>query len=382
MVQNKNGVKKKVLFVVNNADFFLSHRLPLALAAREIGYDVCVATPSGPGCDAVVEHGFNHYEFPFSRSGRNIVQEIKTFLALYQLYKNVNPDIVHHVTIKPVIYGSIVAKFTQVRAVINAVPGLGYIFISKGIRAWIRKTIVKVLYRIAFMGKNLWVIFQNSDDLDSFINSSIIKKEKTVLIKGSGVNLRDYSVSVDPSGIFSVILPARMLRDKGVVEFADASRLLKKEGINSRFILIGDCDEGNPAVLSRDQIAEWEKEGVVDYWGFRDDMPSVLSSAHVVCLPSYREGLPKALLEAMACGRAIITTDVPGCREVVVDGLNGIMVPPKDASSLADAIKRLYLDAELRKKMGVEGRKLVESEFSEDHVVHQTMKLYESVLDI
>lgn len=374
----------RVLIVVNNPAFFLSHRLPIALAARGAGWDVHVATAPEPA-DAVARiegQTLYHHPIPVSRSGTQPLFELKTLQALYQLYRRLRPDLLHHVTIKPVVYGGLVARMARCPAVVSAISGLGYVFAGESLRHKALRAVATRLYRGALRHPSSRVIFQNVYDQRTLEDLGITNQAKAVMIRGSGVRLDQFSTSAEPEGTPVVVLPARMLRDKGVVEFAEAARALKSRGIEARFVLAGDLDPGNPAALARETLDDWVAEGIVEWWGYCTDMPTTLKQSHLVVLPSfYGEGLPKALIEAAASGRAIVTTDHPGCRDAVADGDNGLLVPPRDSNALAEAICTLLEDPERRRAMGQRGRERAEAEFSVDEVVRQHLQVYEALLN-
>ncbi|MFZ5468998.1 MAG: glycosyltransferase family 4 protein [Myxococcota bacterium] len=366
----------RILFVVNNPDFFLSHRLPIALAARDAGCEVHVATPAVPSSERIRSHGFTFHPFELSRKGASPLAELRSFAQLAWLFRRLRPDLVHLVTIKPVLYGSIAARLLSVPRVVAAVSGLGYIFIAQGARATLRRKLVELGYRFAFAHPKLSVIFQNPDDRDELVGRGLVEAEDSVLIRGSGVNIAQFVPTPEPKGTPTVVLASRLLLDKGVREFVEAARSLRSRGLEARFVLVGAVDAGNPASLSEDDVRSWVAEGTVEWWGHREDMPEVFAQAHIVCLPSYREGLPKVLLEAAACGRAIVTTDVPGCREVVQHEENGLLVPARDSVALADALRTLVADSERRRLFGQRSRRRAETEFSLEHVIRETLRLY------
>jgi glycosyltransferase involved in cell wall biosynthesis len=372
--------RRKILIVVNVDWAFLSHRLPIALAAQSRGYEVHIATSiTGQGKN-IEEFGFKLHPIPFERSKINPFSEIKVLFLLYRLYSELKPDIIHHVTIKPVLYGGMMARLARVPHVISAISGLGYIFIDQGLKAKFRRLLVRILYKIALGGRGRKVIFQNPDDRDMFLKASLLKSVNTILIRGSGVDISKFSLTLEHEGPPLIVLPARILRHKGVLEFVEAARILQIRNVQARFILVGACDMLNPAGISEEQIKGWQEEINVEWWGFKKDMYQVYMDSHIVCLPSYREGLPKSLLEAAACGRPIVTTDVPGCREVVIHNKNGLLVPVKNGPALADALERLVNAPELRRLMGIAGRKLVVDELSEEIVVDKTLKVYDTLL--
>jgi glycosyltransferase involved in cell wall biosynthesis len=371
------GQKRRILFVVNNPDFFVSHRLPLAIAARAAGFEAAVASPQGDGVAAIAGNGFDHHPFPLNRSGKHPLQEARSVVALYRIFRAVRPDIVHTVTIKPALYGGVAARLTNVPALVCAVSGLGYLFIG-GPRTAFRRRLVMQLYRFAFGHRNLRVVFQNESDRAEFAGTGVADAQ-VALIPGSGVDLDAFQPAPEPPGIPLVVLPARLLRDKGVCEFVEAARILRRSRKAVRFVLVGLPDPGNPASLDETALRAWQQEGAVEWWGFRTDMPEVLRSAHLVVLPSYREGFSKVLIEAAAAGRAVVTTDVPGCRDAILPERTGLLVPPRDPVALAGAIGRLVEDAELRGRMGLAGRELAERAFSIDRVVEQHLRLYEAL---
>ncbi len=369
---------KKLIFVVNDAGFFVSHRLPIADAAQKQGYEIHICTPPNKEHEALfASKHFIFHSAPLKRGKRSLIDEIKYLKYLYDLYKDNNFDIIHHVTIKPVLFGGIAARIAKAKSVVSAISGMGYVFIKQGFKAKLIQTLVIVGYRFAFKQQKHIAIFQNHDDLDLFIDKKIVNKSDTVLIKGSGVDLEIFKPSKTPKPPITILLPARMLWDKGVGEFVEAAAQVKKQYPNFIFQLAGGVDTENPAAIKEEQLLMWQEKGSIQWLGHCKDMITTIQNAHIVCLPSYREGLPKALIEAMACAKPIITTDVPGCREVVVNNKNGILVPVKDSHALANAIVLLAKKPRMLDEMGQESRKLAESDFSLTMVVEKTLKLYE-----
>jgi glycosyltransferase involved in cell wall biosynthesis len=369
---------KKLAIVVNDPAFFLSHRLNLARAAQNAGMVVSVCTPSGESVRQIQSLGISHESFSLSRWGANPFFEGRSLGELVRLYKTLKPDIVHHVTIKPVIYGSIAARIAGVPGVVNAISGLGQVFTSSGFKAGIRRQIVQMLYRFALSPAKTRVIFQNTDDRRAFLDAKLVAESKTALIRGAGVNLAELKPSPEPQGRVDVLFASRLLREKGVEEFVEAARLLRKRGINARFIVAGTPIPGNPGSVSAAQFDSWKASGDVELLGHQADMAKLLRQVHIVCLPSYYgEGVPKILIEAAASGRAIVTTDWPGCRDIVSHGDNGLLVAPRNVTALAAALEKLIGDSVLRNKMGERGRIRVETEgFGEEHVVAQTLRIY------
>jgi glycosyltransferase involved in cell wall biosynthesis len=371
---------KTILYFVSEDWYFCSHRLPIARKALADGFKVVVVTKISKHRDIIESEGFELAPIEIKRSGKNLFQEFNTISTLYSYYKKYDPDIVHHVAIKPVIYGTLVARLIGSIKVVNAMAGLGFVFISNKKKIKLLRFFIHQLFRFLFNNKNSQLILQNKDDLEYFFKNKLVNNENVTIVRGSGVDIKKFIPTDESTGVPIVILASRMLWDKGIGEFVNAARVLKQEGVAARFVLVGDSDPENPASISNTQLSEWHELGIVEWWGEKDNMHKVLAQSSIVCLPSYREGLPKVLLEAASCGRPIIATDVPGCREIVHDGENGILVPLKDSSSLASAIKELINNPEKRKSMGVNGRRLVESEFSEEIVVSQTLEVYQELL--
>lgn len=369
----------KLLYVLNSTGFFLSHRLPLAIEAKAKGYEVHIASPSDELVGVIREQGFYFHNIPVSRSGLNPFKELFALFSLYRVFVKLNPTIVHLVTVKPVLYGSIAARLAGVPGVVAAVSGLGFVFTSRAIKARILKLLLRVLYKLAFKHRNLLVIFQNPTDRDSLIKQGVLSLHQSVLIRGSGVDLDSYPALPEPRGREAVVMASRLLRDKGVVEFVTAARLIKARGFDVEFMLAGDLDPSNPSSISGGDLDAWKAEGVVKLLGQRSDIHTVFAGANIVVLPSYREGLPKVLVEAAACGRAVVTTDVPGCRDAIDPDVSGILVPVRNAGALADAIQRLLEDRGLRAQMGHAGRALSEREFGIEKIVAAHMDVYDSL---
>lgn len=365
-----------LLFVVNIPEFFLSHRLPLAIRARNAGFTVHIATGPGSACQEISELGFEHHLLPISRSGRNPLAELRTLWGLYRLMRTIRPDLVHLVTIKPVLYGGLTARLSGVPVMVAAISGLGTVFVDRDKkRSWMRRGI-EWLYRLALGHPNAKVILQNPDDRAALIGMGAVHKDKTVLIRGSGVSLATYPMRPEPEGVPIVTFAARLLEDKGVREFVEAARVLKERGVVARFWLAGSPDPGNITSITEMELSDWSKDGFVEILGYRTDIPDIFANSNIVVLPSYREGLPKALIEAAACGRAVVTTDVPGCRDAIEPGATGLLVPVRDASGLADAIQFLIENPDQRKQMGTSGRALAEHEFAIEKVVDAHLAIY------
>lgn len=369
------------MFVVNVDWFFLSHRLPIALAAQKQGYRVHIATGLTDKLDELQGHGFVVHPLALDRSGTGLIGILRTLAGFWVLFRVVRPDIVHLVTIKPVLLGGIAARLARVPAVVAAVSGLGFVFISHGAKAMFRRWLVGIVYSVALGQRNLKVIFQNIDDKIAIGKLACLQDSKVEIIRGSGVDLAKFIHKPMPLGVPVVILAARMLIDKGVYEFVQAARLVKQHGVLARFCLIGTVDPANPASLNDAELAQLANEGIVELWGHRADMLEVLLAAHVVALPSYREGLPKVLMEAAACGRVVVTTDVPGCRDAIIPDVSGILVPARDAVALAAVIMGLIDSPARCQAMGDAGRALAESAFDVRQVVAKHLCIYQDLIE-
>ena len=381
LVDHAEVAQRRLLFVVNYPSFFLSHRLPIAQKARLLGYDVHVATM--PGSDEVkaIEHlGFVHHKLNLSPSGINPLRELRSAFGLYRLFRKVQPDIVHLVTIKPVVYGGIAARLARIPSIVAAVSGLGYIFLAKGLKAIFLRAVASILYRLALRRPGTKVIFQNPDDRNMLVRLGAIDRNQAILIRGSGVDLSTNVHLAEKYGTPVVVMASRLLYDKGIREYVEAARIARQAGLHAKFLLVGAPDVGNPASVSPAELESWKTDGVVECLGHRKDIALIFSTANLVVLPSYREGLPKVLLEAAACGRAVITTDVPGCRDAICDGVTGLLVPAKNAQKLAEAIIRLISDSEERHRMGAAGRKLAEQEFAIERIVDAHLDVYDSAM--
>ncbi len=370
----------KLLFVVNVDWFFLSHRLPIALEAMRQGYEVHIAVGITDRLAEMQSHGLHVHPLGISRSKTGLGEALKVAGQIWRVYKAVKPDVVHLVTIKPVLMGGILARLAGVPAVVAAVSGLGFVFLEKGLAAGLRRKLVGVLYRASFGHPNLRVIFQNAQDKATLVQLANLPESKTELIRGSGVDILQFTDSPLPTGTPIVMLAARLLADKGVREFVQAARLLKTSGIKARFCLVGTADLHNPTSLTQAELDAYQQEGIVELWGHRTDMAATLPAACIVVLPSYREGLPKVLIEAAACARAVVTTDVPGCRDAIEPGVTGVLVPARDAPALSQAIAALVNDPKLCHAMGQAGRVLAEQAFGIQQVVAQHLRIYASLI--
>lgn len=376
---NNLEVKKKLLFVVNVDWFFITHRLPLALAAKKKGYSVGIASQDSGEKENIVTNGLNFHQIPFSRSGTNIFRELFTLFEIYKLYRKESPDIVHHITIKPIVYGSLISILFPKLQIINAVTGRGYLSSDVGYAKFLR-IMIDSFSRIIFKRKNIKFIFQNAEDQSYYLDKGFIHKNQSFLIRGSGVNYDMYSpseVEYDKKKT-RVLLASRMIWDKGILEYVQAARILKRKYPEVKFILAGFIDIHNPNTVTKSELQKWHNEGIIEWIGFQSDMITLIRSVSIVVLPTYYpEGVPKILIEAASVGKPIITTNRPGCRDIVKDGVNGILIDAKNPNQLCDAIIELIEDKEKQINYGKAGREIVIKFFSEEFIIKQTLELYE-----
>ena len=376
-VAMSGSVRGCLLYVINDLAFLISHRLPVTLAAVEAGYEVHIAAPTDIASEReLAGSGVHLHRLGMHRHKTNPVAELRSFWEIYRTFRRLKPDIVHLVTIKPVLYGGITARLARVPSVVSAISGLGYIFIGSNLRSRIVSVFAKPLYRFALGHRTQRIIFQNDSDRMTIEGLGVDLSGKVEMIQGSGVDLEVYVPVPEPEGPVTVVVPSRLLRDKGIVEFVEAARILKRQGSPARFVLVGDAPKENPSSVAQGLLDAWKAEGVVEFWGFRSDMPEVFGRSHIVVLPSYREGFPKALIEAAACGRAVVTTDVPGCRDAIRADETGRLVPVRDSAALAAAMRGLIEDRQIRLKMGIAGRALAERAFSVAEVTRRHLDIY------
>ena len=371
---------KRVLFLVTEDWYFCLHRLALAKVVRDQGYEVIVATRVNDQGSRITDAGLKLVPIQLSRSSRNPFRDLAAVLELARIYRREKPDIVHHVAMKPILYGSWAAMLSRPKVVINAFAGLGYVFTATTWQARLARGIISLMLRSAFLVTPAVAMFENGDDFEALRSRSVVSRDRSIIVRGSGVDENDFVPGPEAPGDPVVLLAGRMLWDKGIGEFIAAARIVRNLGIKARFALAGRTDPSNPSSISEDQLREWQAEGIVEYWGTRSDMPAVVASAHIVTLPSYREGLPTFLLEAASGARPVVATDVPGCREIVRDGKNGLLVPAKDADALAKALVKLLESPDLRRQMGNYGRQMVLDSFTVRHVTSRVLRLYSELL--
>jgi glycosyltransferase involved in cell wall biosynthesis len=370
----------KLMFFVTEDWYFCAHRLPLAVAAHEAGYDVSVVTRVRSHGDRIKAAGLRLIPLELSRRSVNPLREAWLVQRLVSLYRAERPRIVHHIALKPILYGTIAARLAGVPSAVNAFAGLGFLFSSNSLKARMLRPVIKRTFRVLLNRAGSRVIIENPDDVRLMCEDNTLRRDRITLIRGVGVDTEYFRVQPDPGGEPVVMLAGRLLWDKGVGEFVAAAGQLRRRGVRARFVLVGESDAQNPSAIPDEQLRAWQAEGVIEWWGRREDMPAVYAQSHVVCLPSYREGLPTVLTEAGACGRPVVATDVPGCREVVRDGENGLLVPVRDADAVARALERLIESPDLRARLGARGREIVEQEFTQKKVNQETLSVYEALM--
>jgi len=384
LVQQSPPIMKILLFA--NTDWYLyNFRLPLAKAIRELGAEVVLVSPPGEYGPRLEAEGFRWIPLQMNRRGVNPWAEIRVVSALASMYRRERPYLVHHFTIKSVIYGTIAGRLAGIPNQVNAVVGLGHVFTSDSPRARILRPILRALFRLVLRMPHGRMILQNSDDRDLFLKNRLVVPDSIRVIRGSGVNTARFCTQrlEDPQGKgLRVLMATRLLWEKGVGEYAEAARVLKPILPDAEFLLAGAPDDGNPSSVSSATIARWQKEGVLTALGHVENMAALLQGVDIAVLPSYREGTPRILLEAAACGLPIVATDVPGCREIVEHKVNGLLVPPKDPKAIAEAIRYIASHPQEKRRMGEAGRRKVLREFDERIVIRRTMEVYRELLDV
>jgi glycosyltransferase involved in cell wall biosynthesis len=371
----------KVIFFANTDWYLYNFRLALAKFLRDRGFEVVMLSPVGSYGPLLQAAGFRWIGLDMDRRSLNPARELALIRRISAVYAAEKPDIVHHFTIKCVVYGSLLARWHGIPRRVNAVTGLGYVFSDSGFRARLLRPVVTNLIRATLRGEGSRLILQNRDDLAAFLAADLASAERTHVIMGSGVDTSRFAPSLRPqNATMRVLLASRLLWDKGIREYIDAARLVKEKGLPIQFLLAGNPDAGNPASVPEPQITKWQESGAIEYLGHVADMPRLLVNIDVAILPSYREGVPRSLLEAAACGLPIITTDVPGCREVVRHGINGLLVPPRDPAALAAAIRFMYERPGERARMGAAARDCAIRQFDQNIVFEKTYAVYHDLL--
>lgn len=371
----------KILLSANTDWYLFNFRIALAELARSHGMEVVFVSPHGRFIDETQARGFRWIQWEVGRKTLSPLGEILSFFRLLRIYWAEKPQLVHHHTIKPVLYGTLAARLAGVRGIVNSITGMGYVFSSSDLTARLLRPFVKIFYRQVLHRRNVRVIFENNTDLELFIAEKLTGSDQVKLISGVGVDTTKFSPAPEPEEPILVLMASRMLWDKGVGIFVEAVRILHQRH-TFRAVLAGEPDPGNPSNIPHQVIRDWQNEGLVEWWGWQPDMPKTYSQSHIVAFPTmYGEGIPTVLLEALSCGRAVVATDVPGCRDVVTHGVNGLLVPLKDAEALAEALEILITDGELRRKMGTAGRTIALEQFGSLKVNLETLAVYRQLID-
>lgn len=367
-----------VVYVASTSLYLARARLPLLRRMRAAGWRVLALAPRDAWTDQLVAAGIEWQPLPLAREIARPLRHARALQALTTCYRAARPALVHHFTANAVIYGTVAARRAGVPAVVNAFTGLGSVFESTRwdaplLRAWLRTA-----YRVVTRAPNSRTIFQNADDRDALVRPGVVPAATAVLIRGSGVELARFRPSPEPEGTPTVLFCGRLLDSKGVGDLVAAARLLRGWRIPCRLRFCGRSDEGHAGAVPVAHLRQWADEGLVQWDGHRDDMPSAYAAAHIVALPSYREGLPRSLVEGAACGRALVAADVPGCREVVAHGRNGLLVPPRDPRRLAEALARLLRDPVERRAFGAAGPAIAD-QFGLESVLVATLAVYDEL---
>ena len=371
---------KKILFIVNLDSFFLSHRIDIAIRAQKNGYEVHLATVFTKHKKKLKKYGFKLYSINISRAGQGILENIKSLTQIHSLLTIIRPDLVHAIGIKPIILGGIACRIRKVSCVVFSITGLGYIFLSEGFLPFLRRLFIIFLLKLCFNQKRSAVIFQNKDDLRLLVKATNLNIKKTVLIKGSGICLQRYKFRpiITRKQIPIILFASRLLIDKGIYEFVEAAKIVKSK-IPAKFIVAGTLDYENPSGINISIIKHWMQKDLINYIGYKKDIRNTIYQSYIVVLPSYGEGFPKILIEAAACGKPIVTTDVPGCRDSIIPGKTGLLVNKKNAIELAAAI--LHLIDNKKKYLGMckNARKFAENSFDIREVVIKHLHLYRKI---
>ncbi len=376
-------MKKKILIIVNTLSFLISHRLDVVKTAKEDGYKVIVVYGELGNAETTIlsKYGIDCFQIPLKRRSINLFTELWSFLSICRIFYKHKPDIVHLITIKAYLYGGIAARLMRVPGVISAIAGLGIFFNKKNCWNFFFQKIFFLIFYFAFNHPNQKVIVQNLEDQRTLIKFVWLNPKKILLIRGSGVNLSKFTNLKETNSITTICCASRLLREKGIFDFQSAARIIKKKGIIAKFLLAGDLDQDNPTSLNDQDLQNIIKEKVVEVMGYQEDIPALYARSHIICLPSfYGEGLPKSLIEAAAASRAVVTTDIPGCRDAIIPNKTGLLVPAKNPQKLADALQWLIENPEARNGMGKAGREFAEKEFPIEKIVQCHMNIYQELL--
>lgn len=372
----------KILISANTDWFLFNFRTALARTLLDAGFEVLLVSPPGEYTPKLSGDGFHWMRWDVGRKTTNPLKELGSLISLFRLYRQETPNIVHHHTIKPVLYGSIAARLARVPVVVNSITGRGYVYTSRELKARLLKGFINFIYKVALGNPHSAVIFENQFDHQYFVEAGFVPAQRTWVIEGVGVDPEKFAPTPEPDGVPVVLMPGRMLWDKGVGVLVEAARLVKSQ-VEARIVLVGLPDPGNPASIPEEVLDAWQKEGVVEWWGWRSEMPPVYQQSHIVVVPTmYGEGVPTTLIEGAACGRPLVATDTPGCLPVVQHDRNGYLVPPGDSQALAQAVVRLVSDPDLRQKMGEASRQVFLEKFTHAKINAATLEVYDRLFSL
>lgn len=367
--------QKTIIFVVSEDWYFLSHRLPMARAARDAGFRVVVATRVWSGAQRIRDEGFEVVPVEMDRGSTSVLRELRAVASLCRLFSRTRPDIVHNISVKPIVLGGLAALIVPSARVINSYTGLGSVLSDYSRDGLVKRAINRILRGLR-RRKAVHAIVQNDDDYRLLIERRLADPGRIMLVPGSGVDTEGFRPTPEPQVPVVATMVSRLLRDKGLCELMEAARLLKAREVPIRIRIVGDIDPDNPTSVGQEELADWVRQDLADFVGRKTDIAREWRTAHIAVLPSYREGMPKALLEAAASGRPLVTTDVPGCRDLVPNGETGLLVPARDAEALADALEHLAVNADERRTKGAAARRLVEDKFSERAIMERMSEVY------
>ncbi|MGB4107681.1 MAG: glycosyltransferase family 4 protein [Alphaproteobacteria bacterium] len=370
---------QKILYVLAETGDFWSSRLPLALAAQARGCEIHLAAPGASSDSKLKAQGFTGHDLPLMQNGFSPLSALKTIFALRKILQDLNPDLVHTITLKYSLLTGIAMRGMRGLKTVYTIAGLGYLFSGHDLKSKIMLCLAAPFLKHVLRNPDAVVTFQNSDDMNILVRKNFVAEENCVLIPGSGVDIEKFSprAGTDNSLPPLVLMPTRLVRDKGVSVFIEMAKILEKRQIPARFQVAGGVTDHNPLAISKEEMQRMVAGTPVEWIGRVDDMPALYAQAALIAYPSwYREGIPRVLLEAAAMGKACVTTDHPGCREAVAHNENGLLVPVKDAEATADAVEKILTDSALQKKMEISARARAEREFATAHIVEKTIKIY------
>ncbi len=372
---------KKIVLVANSGWYIYNFRLDLIKDIKDAGYDLNIITPFDDYVKIIRNENYNHKEWKLSRKSINPIKEIKSIIDLIKIYKEIKPDIVHHFTIKSCLYGTIAAKISNVNNVVNAITGLGHVFVGRNITTKILRKALLPIYRIIFRSRRSNIIFQNEDDLQEFVKLKITKKKSSHLIQGSGVDTEKFSpskknIKISYNYPIKVLFPSRLIIEKGIIELIDACELLWQENFDFDLVIAGETNDSNRSSISEDKLEYIKNNKRIYCLGHVKDMKSLYEEVDIVVLPSWREGLSRALIEAASMEKPIITTNATGCTQIVDHGINGLLTPIRSAESLMLALKFLFNNPLLSRKFGINIRKKIIKNFRTSLINQSTLDFY------